>query len=162
MKAIENILQKRFGNSKKLSIFVVPNILTSVKSSDFTGSRLNKAGFFLNIFSSQRDECLATSQKGLASFVVHISQILRFKMPNTPKNLNAAAPGAAASTGRNRNSAPVVTQSATTQSQLTFNYNGTVSVLWQISQNGEILRKNFRSLSSARYFCEQVGLDPAI
>ncbi|MEG2099806.1 MAG: hypothetical protein RRY42_07865, partial [Mucinivorans sp.] len=97
-----------------------------------------------------------------ASFFAYILQIFGQKMPNNDKNLNAAALGAAASTGRNRNSAPVVTQSATTQSQLTFNLNGTVSVLWQISQNGEILRKNFRSLSSARYFCEQVGLNPAI
>ncbi|MEG1589158.1 MAG: hypothetical protein RR354_07540 [Mucinivorans sp.] len=119
MKAIENILQNKFGGSKNLPIFVVPKFLTSVKSFDFTGNRSNKAEFFLNIFSSQRDETLASFQKGFASFVIHIPQIFSFKMPKSTKNLNAAALGASCSTVRNRNSAPVVTQSATTQSQPT-------------------------------------------
>lgn len=83
-------MQVSFAGSKSIATFEVPNCFISVRSFDFTGNRFDKAGFFSDIFSSQRDDSLATFPKSLASFVIYILQTFNSTMPNCVKSSKAA------------------------------------------------------------------------
>lgn len=88
--------------SKEVANIAVPN--SQEQYSDFHITA-HKAGFFFGQIHGSGSDCLATFQKGLASFVTYIQQIFVSEMPNSNENLIADARRVSASTPAARKSA---------------------------------------------------------
>lgn len=116
MTAVINIFAQKFGSSKNLPIFVVPNNDNDYRSNRYISFRSIKAGFLSDNSTPVVLRCLATKKMEARLFCISLLQIFGQKMPNNDKNLSQTHEVCSASTLRTRKNAPVCAKSAQTQS----------------------------------------------